>query len=118
MLTPLLCLLFVYVIQYLALSNFKGLDFSFDFPILFNVPSLSNLYPQMFELQCLQWYSYDFTKGVSKDDMTYVGVNDGHNASTGLLSHMVERPGCEYYVNGSIVTANVPFFKKPNISIN
>jgi hypothetical protein len=39
-----------------------------------------------------------------------------HFRSTGLLNHLISRPGCD--VNGNHDIRNVPFFVAPNKSIN
>lgn len=75
--TPLICLGFVYLIKELAFDKFNGSTFKLDFPYLFNVPSLYNSYPSLLELNCLQWYFYDFDKDIPEDDRHFIGWNNG-----------------------------------------
>lgn len=53
--TPLICLFFVQLIKELAFDKFQGSTFKIDFPYLFNVPALYNFFPNLLELNCLQW---------------------------------------------------------------
>ena len=36
------------------------------------------MYPLLIDLNCLEWYLYDFDKNASKETINYIGENDGN----------------------------------------
>ncbi|CAD8183724.1 unnamed protein product [Paramecium octaurelia] len=117
MFTPLLCLGFVYLIQEVAFDQFKGANFSLDFPYLFNVPVIYSGLPGLLNLTCLQWYYFNSSQ-LREQDKQFLGYNDG-NQSLGLLRHILQRPGCSYETQDhELAFKNVPFLQQPNSTIN
>ncbi|KAL4456247.1 hypothetical protein ABPG74_014208 [Tetrahymena malaccensis] len=122
--TPLICLIFVFLIKKLAENQF-GTTFSLDYPFIFNLPGIYQIYPFIDNSTCLEWYAYDFEKNATDSTREFVGYNNGvdNELPNGLLKNIFQNKNkCQFepkYKEKS-VSRNVPFFKMPpeNTSIN
>ncbi|CAK64013.1 unnamed protein product (macronuclear) [Paramecium tetraurelia] len=117
-LTPLICLVLVYIIQEIIFDKFSGWTFQLDFPYLLNIPFIYSQIPMFSNVSCLQWYFYDVSQ-LSHSEQNFIGWNDGQigkNMSSGLLQNILQKPGCKS--NNLSELRNIPFLEQPDISIN
>jgi len=101
-LTPLVCLLFVFLIKKLAESQINnGISTTASsFPYLLNVPiwdimhetGLKNL---PFDVDtCVQWYGYQYGPNIDQAAKDYIGTNNGTNSSTGTFLNLTYQTKC------------------------
>lgn len=82
--TPVICLAFVFLIQYIIEDNIGKTSFGMkmDFPYLFNLPILKNLddasgpIPLKID-NCDEWYLFDFDDDTPEEDKQFFGMNEG-----------------------------------------
>ncbi|EGR34219.1 hypothetical protein IMG5_020170 [Ichthyophthirius multifiliis] len=121
--TPLICLFFVYLIKKLAESQF-GSTFTFDYPFLFNIPSLYQMYPYMKNITCLEWYEYAFDTNSTQQTKDFIGYNSGqkNEIPKGMLANIQQsKNDCQFQPSKETPSQNrsVPFFTQPiNQTIN
>ncbi|EGR31530.1 hypothetical protein IMG5_107500 [Ichthyophthirius multifiliis] len=117
--TPLLCLIFIYMISFI--SGQKEIVKQLDYPFLFNIPSLSSLYSKVNIDDCIEWYQISFDQNATQYTKDFVGSNTGNQFQTnkGLLSNVFQQQGCAYKAQiDENITINSPFFKNIVIFYN
>lgn len=83
--TPIICLAFVYLIQLIVEANIGKTAYGvkFDYPLLFNVPFYQKTAYSSLPIKvqnCDEWYLYDFDKDISQEDIDFFGYNNGNEA--------------------------------------
>lgn len=80
--TPVLCLGFVFLIQVIVEANIgkSAYGVKFDYPIFFNLPIYDNLVYSRLPIKtttCDEWYLYEFAEDTPEEDKKFFGENDG-----------------------------------------
>jgi len=120
-LTPIICLLFVWLIKSIMSGQLtQKYSFQLPFPFMFNVP-YNSVYGKGNELvkgmvspitinECLQWYLYDF-EGADDFTKNFVG-----NQYSGMLSHMFPPLTGSEYMYQCGIQGPMPYFEAPKNS--
>lgn len=102
--TPVLCLSFVFLIQFLIKMNINNTRFGLkmDFPYIFNLPIYQSIHknyklPISFD-NCDEWYLYDFEDGIPEQDKEYFGYNEGELPNE-VIKHIDEIYNLDKYKN-------------------
>lgn len=124
-LTPILCLFFVWLIQYIISRFIKSSTLPLDmkFPFIFNLPLYQRTKQSKLGLQalnCDEWYLFDFTDDISNEDKEFFGFNSGSSIDNNKI-HKAKSAGMllsqdgilQKYCKSSELL--VPYFKKAEL---
>lgn len=109
--TPIICLGFVFLIQIIVQANITKTAYGvkFDTPIFFNLPIYSRLAYAKLPIRvtnCDEWYLFDFSEDTPLEDKVFFGENDGEPTQMNIQRYIDLREEEEYVIDRSSKNPN------------